>query len=110
MFSVRWEDIFSLDFSLPTLHHILLIRIKSHAHCSTIHCLEIITPPFLKLWKSQISEGYDYEVGEGYGYFKDFVPESNMMRMDAGLATNIVHFSKISSVQFRSFIFLVAHS
>lgn len=98
MFSVRWEDIFPLDFSLLTLHHILLIRIKSHAHCPTIHCLEIITPPFLKLWKGQISEGYDYEAGEGCGYFKDFVPESNMM--DAGLATNIVHFSKISSIQF----------
>lgn len=91
---------FSLDFSLPTLCHILLTRIKSHAHCFTIHCLEIITPPFLKLWKGQISEGCDYKLREGYGYFKDFVPESNKMRMDAELVTNIVHFSKISSTQY----------
>ena len=28
------------------------------------------------------------------------MPESNKMGMDAGLATNIVHFSKISSIQY----------
>lgn len=62
---------FSLVFSLTILHHTLLIRIKSHAHCSTIHCPEIITPPSLKLWKSQISEGYDSKVGRvDYGYLK----------------------------------------